>query len=137
MYAIRSYYVLVVDRQPDAAAEVLLEHLAAEPVGKFLSWRRTLQQPIFAAVVEDPRIQAALEDYAHQEDELRAAVIALLHRITSYNVCYTKLLRKKSGSRTVSHLRFGPDPIHSPYLIQSANFIACHTFEQVQKIEIL
>jgi pyruvate-ferredoxin/flavodoxin oxidoreductase len=44
---------------------------------------------------------------------------------------------KKSGSRTVSHLRFGPDPIHSPYLIQSANFIACHQFEQVQKIEIL
>ncbi|MCH5373814.1 MAG: 2-oxoacid:acceptor oxidoreductase family protein, partial [Planctomycetes bacterium] len=33
---------------------------------------------------------------------------------------------KKSGSRTVSHLRFGPDPIHAPYLIQSANFIACH-----------
>ena len=44
---------------------------------------------------------------------------------------------KKSGSRTVSHLRFGPDPIHSPYLIQSANFIACHKFDQVQKIEIL
>ena len=33
---------------------------------------------------------------------------------------------KKSGSRTVSHLRFGPGPIHAPYLIQSANFIACH-----------
>ncbi len=44
---------------------------------------------------------------------------------------------KKSGSRTVSHLRFGPDPIHAPYLIQSANFIACHKFEQAQKIEIL
>jgi len=44
---------------------------------------------------------------------------------------------KKSGSRTVSHLRFGPDPIHSPYLIQSANFIACHKFDQVNKIEIL
>jgi len=37
----------------------------------------------------------------------------------------------------VSHLRFGPEPIHSPYLIQSANFIACHKFDQVQKIEIL
>ncbi|MDH5620271.1 MAG: pyruvate:ferredoxin (flavodoxin) oxidoreductase, partial [Gammaproteobacteria bacterium] len=44
---------------------------------------------------------------------------------------------KKSGSRTVSHLRFGPEPIHSPYLIQSANFIACHKFDQVNKIEIL
>ncbi len=44
---------------------------------------------------------------------------------------------KKSGSRTVSHLRFGPEPIHAPYLIQSANFIACHKFEQVNRIEIL
>lgn len=33
---------------------------------------------------------------------------------------------KKSGSQTISHLRFGPNPIDSPYLIQSANFIACH-----------
>ena len=44
---------------------------------------------------------------------------------------------KKSGSRTVSHLRFGPEPIHAPYLIQSANFIACHKFEQVRRIEVL
>lgn len=33
---------------------------------------------------------------------------------------------KKSGSQTVSHLRFGPAPIHSAYLIDKANFIACH-----------
>ncbi|MEJ2128957.1 MAG: pyruvate:ferredoxin (flavodoxin) oxidoreductase [Woeseiaceae bacterium] len=44
---------------------------------------------------------------------------------------------KKSGSRTVSHLRFGPDEIHAPYLIQSANFIAVHKFDHVQKIEVL
>jgi pyruvate-ferredoxin/flavodoxin oxidoreductase len=44
---------------------------------------------------------------------------------------------KKSGSRTVSHLRFGPHPIHAPYLIQSANFIACHTFDQINKIDVL
>ena len=44
---------------------------------------------------------------------------------------------KKSGSRTVSHLRFGPEPIHAPYLIQSANFIACHQFDQVNRIELL
>ena len=44
---------------------------------------------------------------------------------------------KKSGSRTVSHLRFGPEAIHAPYLIQSANFIACHKFDQINKIEIL
>jgi pyruvate-ferredoxin/flavodoxin oxidoreductase len=44
---------------------------------------------------------------------------------------------KKSGSRTVSHLRFGPDEIRQPYLIQSANFIACHKFDLIQKIEVL
>jgi pyruvate-ferredoxin/flavodoxin oxidoreductase len=44
---------------------------------------------------------------------------------------------KKSGSRTISHLRFGLEPIHAPYLIQSANFIACHKFELVDKIELL
>jgi pyruvate-ferredoxin/flavodoxin oxidoreductase len=44
---------------------------------------------------------------------------------------------KKSGSRTVSHLRFGTEPIRAPYLIQSANFIACHQFDQIEKIEVL
>ena len=44
---------------------------------------------------------------------------------------------KKSGSRTVSHLRFGPEQIHAPYLIQSANFIACHQFDLIEKIEVL
>jgi pyruvate-ferredoxin/flavodoxin oxidoreductase len=44
---------------------------------------------------------------------------------------------KKSGSRTVSHLRFGPEEIRQPYLIQSANFIAVHKFDLVQKIEVL
>ncbi len=33
---------------------------------------------------------------------------------------------KKSGSMTVSHLRFGPQPIRSAYLVSSANFVACH-----------
>ncbi len=44
---------------------------------------------------------------------------------------------KKSGSQTVSHLRFGPEPIHAPYLIQSANFIACHKFNLIEKVEVL
>jgi pyruvate-ferredoxin/flavodoxin oxidoreductase len=33
---------------------------------------------------------------------------------------------KKSGAMTVSHLRFGKDPIHKPYLLSTANFVACH-----------
>jgi len=44
---------------------------------------------------------------------------------------------KKSGSMTVSHLRFGPDPIHAPYLITRANFLACHQFVFLEKYDIL
>ncbi|HQF19968.1 MAG TPA: pyruvate:ferredoxin (flavodoxin) oxidoreductase [Kiritimatiellia bacterium] len=44
---------------------------------------------------------------------------------------------KKSGSRTISHLRFGPNPIHSPYLIQKASFVACHQYEFLLQTDIL
>ncbi|WP_107759143.1 pyruvate:ferredoxin (flavodoxin) oxidoreductase [Dickeya sp. Secpp 1600] len=44
---------------------------------------------------------------------------------------------KKSGSRTTSHLRFGPTPIDSPYLIGTANFIGCHQFNFVYTVDIL
>ena len=44
---------------------------------------------------------------------------------------------KKSGSRTVSHVRFGPNPINSPYLIHSASFIGCHQFVFAEKIDVL
>lgn len=44
---------------------------------------------------------------------------------------------KKSGSLTVSHLRFGKKPIRSSYLINSANFIACHHFNYLNKYDIL
>lgn len=40
---------------------------------------------------------------------------------------------KKSGSQTISHLRFGPEPIRSTYLIQSASFIGCHQFDFLEK----
>jgi len=44
---------------------------------------------------------------------------------------------KKSGSQTVSHLRFGAKPILSTYLIRSAQFIGCHQFGFVNKVDIL
>jgi pyruvate-ferredoxin/flavodoxin oxidoreductase len=44
---------------------------------------------------------------------------------------------KKSGSQTVSHLRFGPEPIRSAYLIQSANFIGCHQFRFLERLDVL
>ncbi len=44
---------------------------------------------------------------------------------------------KKSGSQTVSHLRFGPEPIHAPYLVQTAQFIGCHQFNFLFKTDVL
>ena len=44
---------------------------------------------------------------------------------------------KKSGSRTTSHLRFGPRPIRSTYLLQRARFVACHQFQFVERVEML
>ncbi|MFO1154393.1 MAG: pyruvate:ferredoxin (flavodoxin) oxidoreductase [Rhodospirillales bacterium] len=44
---------------------------------------------------------------------------------------------KKSGSQTVSHVRFGRSPIRSAYLIRSANFVGCHQFNFVEKTNVL
>ncbi len=44
---------------------------------------------------------------------------------------------KKSGSMTISHLRFGPKPIKSTYLINRANFIACHQQVFLEKLDML
>lgn len=44
---------------------------------------------------------------------------------------------KKSGSVTISHLRFGQQPIHSPYLITQANLVACHQFGLLERFDVL
>ena len=44
---------------------------------------------------------------------------------------------KKSGAVTISHLRFGPNPIRSSYLISSANFVACHQPVFLERYDML
>jgi len=44
---------------------------------------------------------------------------------------------KKAGSVTVSHLRFGPRPIRSTYLVSRATFVACHQFPFLDRIDVL
>ncbi|HEX9126556.1 MAG TPA: pyruvate:ferredoxin (flavodoxin) oxidoreductase [Methylomirabilota bacterium] len=44
---------------------------------------------------------------------------------------------KKSGSVTISHLRFGPRPIRSTYLISRATFVACHQFSFLERLDVL
>jgi len=50
---------------------------------------------------------------------------------------YFVLDSKKSGSMTVSHLRFGKKPIKSTYLISKANFLACHKFSFLDRYDML
>ena len=44
---------------------------------------------------------------------------------------------KKSGAITVSHLRFGPKPLRSSYLISKASFVACHQFSFLERLDML
>ncbi len=44
---------------------------------------------------------------------------------------------KKAGAQTISHLRFGPKPILSSYLIDTADFVACHQFNFIYKYDII
>jgi pyruvate-ferredoxin/flavodoxin oxidoreductase len=44
---------------------------------------------------------------------------------------------KKSGSMTVSHLRFGTEPIRSTYLVDQADFVACHQFVLLERVDVL
>jgi pyruvate-ferredoxin/flavodoxin oxidoreductase len=44
---------------------------------------------------------------------------------------------KKSGASTISHLRFGPAPIHAPYLVSRASFVGCHQFNFLDRYDVL
>ena len=57
----------------------------------------------------------------------------------NYAQGYFEYDSKKSGSVTVSHLRFGPKPIRAPYLIEknTADFVACHQFFFLEKYDVL
>ncbi len=64
--------------------------------------------------------------------------IKIIGNSTDYNVQgYFVYDSKKSGSSTISHLRFDEKPIQSTYLISSANFIACHQFNFLMQFDIL
>jgi pyruvate-ferredoxin/flavodoxin oxidoreductase len=44
---------------------------------------------------------------------------------------------RKSGAQTISHLRFGRQPIRAPHLIEQANFVACHQFNLIERQDVL
>ncbi|BDU77691.1 pyruvate:ferredoxin (flavodoxin) oxidoreductase [Mesoterricola sediminis] len=56
---------------------------------------------------------------------------------TNYGQGYFVYDSKKAGAITISHLRFGPKPIRSAYLIRKANFVACHNTSFLDKYDML
>jgi len=89
---------------------------------------------------EDPKCHRALF-YGLGSDGTVGAnknTIKIIGMETDYNAQgYFVYDSKKSGSMTTSHLRFGPSPIRSSYLINRASFVACHNFSFLEKINVL
>ena len=59
------------------------------------------------------------------------------HETPNYAQAYFVYDSKKSGGITVSHLRFGPNPIKAPYLVSNAQFVGCHQFSFMEKYRVL
>ncbi|AIF50617.1 pyruvate:ferredoxin (flavodoxin) oxidoreductase [Pelosinus sp. UFO1] len=67
----------------------------------------------------------------------KSAITIIGDHTDMYAQAYFAYDSKKSGGVTISHLRFGKSPIKSPYLINKANFIACHNQSYVDKYNVL
>jgi pyruvate-ferredoxin/flavodoxin oxidoreductase len=64
--------------------------------------------------------------------------IKIIAELTDNNAqAYFVYDSKKAGSMTTSHLRFGKDYIRAPYLVQEADFVACHNFSFLEKYDML
>ncbi len=67
----------------------------------------------------------------------KSAIKIIGDHTDKYAQAYFAYDSKKSGGLTVSHLRFGDEPIHSPYLINLANYIACHNQSYVYQYDLV
>ncbi|MBI5630027.1 MAG: pyruvate:ferredoxin (flavodoxin) oxidoreductase [Elusimicrobia bacterium] len=67
----------------------------------------------------------------------KTAVKIIARQTGLYVQAYFVYDSKKSGSLTVSHLRFGPRPIRSTFLVQSADFVACHQESFLERYDML
>ena len=89
---------------------------------------------------EDPRTFRALFYGLGSDGTVGAnknSIKIIGHETPNYVQGYFVYDSKKSGSMTTSHLRFGPVPILSTYLISQANFVACHSFSFLERMDIL
>ncbi len=96
--------------------------------------------PVAAEIDTAPAGQTSAEFWGMGSDGTVGAnknsIKIIGHATDLYCQAYFVYDSKKSGGLTQSHLRFGKDPIRSPYLIQSADFVACHNPSYVDKYEL-
>ncbi len=93
-----------------------------------------------ACVVEDPKSVCCLFYGLGADGTVganKATIKIIAENTPNYGQGYFVYDSKKSGSMTVSHLRFGPNPIRAPYLICRANFIACHQNIFLERYDML
>ena len=67
----------------------------------------------------------------------KQAIKIIGNHTSMYAQAYFDYDSKKSGGLTMSHLRFGKEPIHAPYLIDEADYIACHNQSYVHQYDLL
>ncbi|MEI8011053.1 MAG: pyruvate:ferredoxin (flavodoxin) oxidoreductase, partial [Candidatus Omnitrophota bacterium] len=91
-------------------------------------------------LIEDPQSKCCLFYGLGADGTVGAnkATIKIISENTSnYGQGYFVYDSKKSGSMTVSHLRFGSNPIRAPYLVTKANFVACHQGIFLERYDML
>ena len=94
----------------------------------------------YSFVIEDPQSVGCLFYGLGADGTVGAnknTIKIIAENTPNYGQGYFVYDSKKSGSMTFSHLRFGPNPIHAPYLIGKANFIGCHQFFFLERYDVL
>ncbi len=97
--------------------------------------------PISKEIETSPAGQTSVEIWGMGSDGTVGAnknsIKIIGHTTDLYCQAYFVYDSKKSGGLTQSHLRFGKEPIRSPYLVSSADFVACHTPSYVNKYDMV
>jgi len=100
-----------------------------------------LSLPLLAEIDVSPKGNYAAKFYGIGADGTVGAnknsIKIIGEKTDKYAQAYFAYDSKKSGGITVSHLRFGDTPIRSPYLVNTANFVACHVPSYLDKYDML
>ena len=133
------------------------EYTPAMVVGVFDELAKTAPRPRFTVGINDDVTMLSIDYPADLDVESPETVRAVFYGIGSdgtvgankntikilggiegtYAQGYFVYDSKKSGSRTVSHLRFGPEPITAPYLVTKAGFIGIHHWSILERVDVL